>query len=80
MLHLMDIMRLRLPELLIERDMTPYALVKQAGGRISLSTAYRLNRNKGKVRYLDTELLEALCDVLDCEPGELLERQHRKRK
>jgi DNA-binding Xre family transcriptional regulator len=73
-------MRLRLPELLKERDMTPYGLAKESGGRISLSTAYRLTRNKGKVRYLDTELLETLCDVFEVEPGELLERQHSTRK
>ena len=75
------VMRLRLPELLKQQKppMTPYGLSKASGGRISLSTAYRLSRNNGVVRYLDSELLETLCDVFDVEPGDLLERQ-KKRK
>lgn len=67
-------MRLRLPELLDERGMTPYALARASGGRIDMSQAYRLTRSRGQVRYLDTRLLEALCDVLEVKPGELLER------
>jgi len=67
-------MRLRLPELLEERDLTPYALAKASGGKIDMSQAYRLTRCRGRVRYLDTKLLDALCDVLDVEPGALLER------
>jgi len=54
--------------------MTAYALVKAAGGRIDMSQAYRLVRCRGRVRYLDTKLLDTLCDVLDVEPGTLLER------
>jgi DNA-binding Xre family transcriptional regulator len=78
----MDIMRLRLPELLEEQQppMTAYGLAKASGGRISRSTAYRLTRNRGVVRYLDSELLETLCDVFDLEPGELLEREKSKRR
>jgi len=68
------VLRLRLAEILEERGMTAYALVKAAGGRIDMSQAYRLVRRRGRVRYLDTELLDTLCDVLDVEPGELLER------
>jgi DNA-binding Xre family transcriptional regulator len=75
-------MRLRLPELLQEQKppMTPYAVAKASGGRISLSTIYRLARQKGQVDSFDAELLEALCDVLGCEPGDLLERRRGKRK
>ena len=78
----MDIMRLRLPELLEEQKppMTAYGLAKASGGRISLSTAYRLTRNRGVVRYLDSELLETMCDVFSCEPGELLEREKTKKR
>ena len=71
-------MRLRLPELLKQREMTPYALAKQSQGRISLSTAYRLTRMKGRVQTFDADLLEALCDVFSVEPGELLEREKRR--
>ena len=67
-------MRLRLPELLDEAGMTPYALSKQSGDRISESTAYRLVRQRGEVQMFDASVLEALCDVLEVEPGELFER------
>lgn len=69
-------MRIRLPELLDERDLTAYAVAQQSKGRISPSTLYRLVRSRGRVRYLDADLLEALCDVLGVEPGALLEREH----
>lgn len=58
--------------------MTPYALAKASDGRISMSTAYRLARLKGRVETFDRDVLEALCDVLDVEPGELLERGSRR--
>ncbi len=71
-------LRLRLPELLEEREMTPYALAKASGGRISMSTAYRLARLRGRVETFDRSVLDALCDVLQVEPGELLERGGRR--
>lgn len=67
-------MRLRLPELLERQQMTPYQLSKASGGRISMSTAYRIVRMGGRLQNFDGELLEALCDVLAVGPGELLER------
>lgn len=73
--------RLRLPELLERRKMTPYALAVASQRRISMSTAYRLARLKGRVGNFNAEVLAALCDVLDVEPGELLERKPgRKRR
>jgi DNA-binding Xre family transcriptional regulator len=32
-------------------------------------------RSRGPLRYLDGDLLDALCDVLNLEPGDLLERE-----
>lgn len=66
-------MRLRLPELLEARGMTAYALAKASSGRISLSTIYRLVRQKGRARYIDAEVAEALCSVLGIGPAELFE-------
>lgn len=79
-MHLMEV-RLRFPELLDEHKppLTPYALAKKSEGRISLSVAYRLIRRKGAARYFDSELLEALCDVLGVKPGDLLERETRRK-
>jgi DNA-binding Xre family transcriptional regulator len=67
-------MRLRLPELLKERALTPYALGTHSGGRISLPMAYRLARAGGRFVTIKADVLDALCDVLDVEPGALLER------
>ena len=75
----MDTMRLRYPEILEERKLTPYGLHKLSGGRISLSTAYRLARQNGRLRFFDAELLEALCDTLGVKPNDLLERERKKK-
>ncbi len=76
-------MRLRLPELLDEHDMSPYKLAKLSGGRIHETTAYRLVRQRGEVRMIDVNVLEALCDIFNAEPNDILERgkgQGRKRR
>jgi DNA-binding Xre family transcriptional regulator len=72
-------LRVRIPELLERRKLTPYELSKRSGGRISMSTAYRLNRNRGRAHTFDSELLEQLCAALDVGPGELLERDSKRR-
>ena len=73
-------MRVRIPELLEERNLSAYGLARASGGRISLSAAYRLSRSRGRVQFFDNDLLEALCDVLEVEPGDLFERDAVKRK
>ena len=73
-------MRLRINELLRKRGLTPYALAKASAGRISMSTAYRLARLRGRLKTFDEHVLEALCDVLDLEPGQLFERETRERR
>lgn len=75
----MDVLRLRIPELLEKRGLTPYALSKRSGGRISMSTAYRLRENGGRLETYRADMLEALLDVLAVDIGELLERQPDKR-
>lgn len=72
-------MRIRLPEVLEERGLTAYEVAKRSSGRILPATLYRLVRSRGHVRLIDGGLLEALCDVLDVEPAELLERDAKKR-
>jgi DNA-binding Xre family transcriptional regulator len=72
--------RLRLPELLEAKGLTPYHLSKKSGGRISLSAAYRYVRLSGRIKSFDGEVLEALCDVLGVEPGELLERDAKRKR
>jgi hypothetical protein len=67
-------MRLRVPELLHEHRMTPYALHKASTGRISMSAAYRLA--KGEFGEVSATVLDALCDVFGIDdPGPLLTRE-----
>lgn len=73
-------MRLRIPELLAQTGVSPYRMSKESAGRISMSTAYRLKREKGKLQTFNAEMLDALCDIFDVGPGELLEREKGKRR
>ena len=73
-------MRVRIRELLRRHKMTPYALAKAAKGRVSLSTVYRLNRLDGRLKLLDADVLDTLCDVFDVGPGTLLERGGKKKR
>ena len=66
-------LRLRFPELLEEREMTPYALSVASGRRISMSTIYRIVRDKGHLQTFDSDLLEAACEVLEVELDDLFE-------
>lgn len=72
--------RLRYNELLEAAGLTPYRFSKLSGGRVSMSTAYRLDRERGRLQSFDAVMLDALCDVLDVEPGELLEREGKRKK
>ena len=60
--------------------MTPYAFAKVTGGEISDATAYRLVKLRGKLKTFDARLLEAMCDALDVEPGDLIERTGRRKR
>lgn len=73
-------MRLRIPDSFEEQGLTAYEVAKRSNGRLQASTLYRLARSRGKVRLIDADLLEALCDVLRVEPGELLERETRRKR
>ena len=76
----MDV-RIRLPELMKAAAIdNAHALSKASGGRISMTTAYRLVAAGGKVRYLDSNLLDVLCDVFGVSDlNVLLEREQKKR-
>jgi hypothetical protein len=41
--------------------MTPYAFSKATNGRVSMSTAYRIVRMRGRLATFDATLLEAMC-------------------
>jgi DNA-binding Xre family transcriptional regulator len=73
-------LRLRLSELLEARGMSPYAFSKATKGRVSMSTAYRIVRMKGRLANYETSVLEAICDVLQVKPSELFERERGGRR
>ena len=52
--------------------MTAYALAKAAG--LSLSTIYRLTQKDGEFVRVEARTIEKLCRVLECEPGDLFQR------
>jgi putative transcriptional regulator len=70
--------RVNLDELLAERGITLTALAEQVG--ISLPNLSILKT--GKARAIRFSTLAALCDALDCQPGDLLafEPDHRRRR
>jgi DNA-binding Xre family transcriptional regulator len=74
------LMRLRIPDVFEQRGLTAYEVAKRSNGRILPSSLYRLTRARGAVKFIDSDLLEALCDVLDVEPGDLLERESKRRR
>jgi len=75
----MLMLRLRIPELLAKRGLTPYALAKRSGGRISMSTAYRLRENGGRLETFSATLIEGLLDVFAVDIAELMERVPERR-
>ncbi len=73
-------LRLRFPELLESKGITPWGLHKQSNGRITAPTAYRLVRKKGALTVFPRETLEALCDVLGVTIFDLFEHKKTARK
>lgn len=51
-----------------------------AGGRRDLAFSPQCRTSPATPRFDDAEMLEALCDVFDVEPGELLEREAKRRR
>lgn len=65
--------RLRIPELFEERNLTPYQVARDSGGRLDEGTLYRLQRVRGQLAHVNMTTLQALCDVFNVAPGELFE-------
>ena len=56
-----------LQKLLIDRDIKKQDLLKMTG--ISSATMAKLNTNE----YVSLEVIDKICSVLNCHPGDLLE-------
>ena len=67
---------IRIDELLEKRERSFYWLSKQSG--ISHTTLWRLK--KGKALGINFATLEKICEILDCEPGDLLKFSKAEKK
>ena len=76
----MDVIRVRLPELLNEEIPTAYAIAKASRDRISQSAAHRLVRARGAVQRYDADVIEALCEIFRVGPGDLFELDAKPRR
>jgi DNA-binding Xre family transcriptional regulator len=65
--------RLRIPELFDERNVTPYQVARDSGGRLDEGTLYRLQRARGHLAHVKMSTIQALCDYFQVPPGELFE-------
>ena len=68
--------RFRLAAKLEEASMSQSELARRSG--ISLVTVNAMAKNR--TTRVDLATLDALCAALDCEPGELLERDGKRRR
>lgn len=66
----------RLGEILEDRGQTVYWLWKQTG--IRYATIWHIS--KGEVARLNLEALDRICEVLECQPGDLLVRVEDRKK
>lgn len=63
--------RIRLDVLLVERKMTLTELSEKVG--LHINALSRLKN--GDVTFIRLETMDKLCEVLGCQPGELLRRE-----
>ena len=68
--------KFRLNDVLEERGQTVYWLWKQTG--IRYATIWQLA--KGEASRLNLDALDRICDVLGCQPGDLLVRVETRKK
>jgi putative transcriptional regulator len=54
-------------KLLIDKDIKKQDLMKKAG--ISSATVAKFNTNE----YVSLEVIDKICSILDCQPGDILE-------
>ena len=74
-------MRVRISELMRARGIgTAYMLAKKSNGAITQNVAYRLVQTDGRFERFSAALLDALCDVFDVGPDELLEYEGKARR
>jgi len=67
---------IRLAQVLEQRGQTVYWLWKQTG--IRYATVWQMS--KGEIARLNLDVLDRICKVLECQPGDLLVRVEERKK
>lgn len=62
---------LRLDRIMADRKIN----LKELADKVGISNVNLSNLKTGKVKAVRFSTLEAICDVLDCQPGDILEYQ-----
>ena len=76
MVYSESMITIRLASILEERGQTVYWLWKQTG--IRYATVWQMN--KGEIARLNLDVLDRICEVLECQPGDLLVRVEDRKK
>lgn len=67
---------LRLDRVMADRKMS----LNDLSARVGISNVNLSNLKTGKVKAVRFSTLEAICDVLDCQPGDILEYRREEEK
>ena len=67
---------LRLDRVMADRKMS----LNELAERVGISNVNLSNIKTGKIKAIRFSTLEAICEVLDCQPGDLLEYERPERK
>lgn len=67
---------LRLDRVMADRKMS----LNELSARVGISNVNLSNLKTGKVKAVRFSTLEAVCDVLDCQPGDILEYRREEEK
>ena len=65
---------LRLDRIMADRKMS----LNELAARVGISNVNLSNIKTGKISAIRFSTLEAICDVLDCQPGDILEFERPK--
>jgi putative transcriptional regulator len=71
--------RLNLSEQMAARGWTPYKLAQELQRVAGLTEPVAYRWVRGEVKQIKLSTLDAVCQVLECQPGDILEYVKRKR-
>jgi DNA-binding Xre family transcriptional regulator len=72
--------RLRIPELFKELQITALDVARLSDGRIGQSTVYRWQQLQGRVSRIDCEVIEDLCEALGVGLADVVELERRRKR